>query len=159
VPSFAKIKAQAATPVHKFELSRLAPARVFVNGREEDRWITLHLAPASISNKAFAAAEMRHDAARDQAKPRKRGGKHDEVAKMSAVEEAIAKARAIFAGTVIVGWDDVYDDAGVGVIYSEAACRELLEALPDDIVAEVIVEANTPDNFARVNATVVAGNS
>lgn len=45
--------------------------------------------------------------------------------------------RELFPKYVITGWDGIQDSDGELVPYSQAACAELLEALPDWIVQEL----------------------
>jgi len=66
--------------------------------------------------------------------------------------------RTLYAEHVVVGWSDVVDGDGVTVPFSKAACRELLEALPDDVLDQLRVFCQDASNFREADDADRTGN-
>jgi hypothetical protein len=60
--------------------------------------------------------------------------------------------RELYPRHVVTGWSGIVDGAGELVPFSEASCREFLEALPPWIFDEVRVFAVTAANFLEEDA-------
>lgn len=64
--------------------------------------------------------------------------------------------KAIYPGTVIIGWRGIRNTAGDLVEWSIEACHELLKQLPNWIVLKIRLFALSPDNFIRSPAAKLA---
>lgn len=118
------------------------------------------LAPATEANKAFYNVMLKRAGRR--ARPT---GKPTPETLRRLLDEGRQEDRELYPAYVIRGWEGIEDDAGQPVPFSEAACRELLDALPDFIFDKVREFAVVPRNFLGENeepapdAEELAGNS
>jgi hypothetical protein len=96
--------------------------------------------PATEANKPYFNAVLRRT---------KRNVRAVQASAISAaiIAENRDEDRELFPQHVIVGWGRVTDSSGQGVEFSEAACREFIEALPDWIFDEVRSFAGNSFNF------------
>lgn len=145
---FGKIKAALAVEgkTAEFELSELAghPKPVLI------------LKPAGIENSGLFNASLRFSGA--QAKGAKRSEKEQ-------IEDGLREMRELWPHHVIAAWRHVVsDETGEPLDYSPALGRELLDALPADVLLRLKVFASDMNNFRTgdalppVDAGAIAGN-
>lgn len=81
--------------------------------------------------------------------------KHQSVVASRTISLAVVKEyrdedRKQYAEHVVVGWSSVVDKDGKAVPFSKAACKELLDALPDDMFDELRRFCQDMANFREV---------
>lgn len=109
--------------------------------------------PATEANKPYFNAVL------------KRTRKNVRAVQAGAISQAMiaenrSEDRELFPKHVVVGWEGVSDSHGAAVPFSEEACAEFLEALPDWLFDEVRNFAGNSANFTDgvVDAEGKAGN-
>lgn len=147
--SFGKIKAALDTAgrTAEFELTEL----------DETPKPVLILRPAGIDNREFFNEALRSGAATVKAMRGKT------VSDAEQVEIGLQEMRTLWPRLVIAGWRGLKDDEGSEPPYSEALCREFLEALPTSVLIRLKKFGEDMANFrpqagAPIDAGLVAGN-
>lgn len=69
------------------------------------------------------------------------------------IEEQREEDRQLFPEYVITGWENVFDDAGKEVKFSQEHCRDFISALPNYIFEEVRGFFSNPENFIEGSAS------
>lgn len=117
----------------------------------------LHVRHAGESNNAWRNAVNKHNAKTGLA--RRAAMRTDDTG-----EIARRRDLDLYPIHIVTGWDDVYDEDGAPVPFSQDACREFLDAIPnwifDDIRMHCVQAINFLDDEEPTAAEIedVAGN-
>ena len=103
----------------------------------------LELRPATMANNSYYNAALKLATKRTAGKVPKKVEQKEEI------NQGRLDDRALFAGTVLVGWEGVVDDQGQPVPFSKEVAQDLIDALPDWMFDQIRMFAMDPGQFVE----------
>lgn len=121
-------------------------ADFYINGLSGDTIPVLVLRPGTVENAAYFNEMLKRYSAPDlQALSRRKGAfAADGVARAL----SISTARELIPLYLLVDWRNIFDSAKNPVPYSAEAAQELVAALPDYLIEEIVLFVNERSNFS-----------